>query len=271
MSKTDPAAIEALSNHFSAGLQGYLTSAEYVKLALLQRDHSEPGICHSGDFCDSNQIMIDAFGRAFEVELDTNSDQDMRLVDCAWTMSKARLFKLPSGWEPFAGYKAQQINKTIDVLEPTDGDASAEKHTPGELKLKDETHEIVTQNCETGVITSRRNLREFGLWGGSPAYLVCEMNPACGSGDVTANAARLCLCWNMHDELVKTLKYYIKLEECGLAEPPDHQCGTPDSNCDGACVDYERQQERRRGAKVLLAKIKQISKAPDITEDKPAA
>lgn len=55
------------------------------------RDETDPRICHTHDFCDSNQAMIDAFAR-LGVEYDTQSDAHHALGQQAWALAKKRGF-----------------------------------------------------------------------------------------------------------------------------------------------------------------------------------
>ena len=49
-------------------------------------------ICHSHDFCDPNQAMIDAFKTVINREIDFNSESDIELINDTWDACKQSNF-----------------------------------------------------------------------------------------------------------------------------------------------------------------------------------
>lgn len=97
--KFDPPATPArLARAFSKVLRSWLTEEQMDE--VLKRNAAEPagsGICHSHDFCDANQAMIDAieeiepgFG---EDGFDAGCDEQARWCDEAWAIAKAAGFR----------------------------------------------------------------------------------------------------------------------------------------------------------------------------------
>lgn len=80
-----------LAVRFVEQLQIWLTDEQLVEAAARNKAETNPLICHSHDFCDANQAMIDAVGSEFE-----NSDQQNKLMAAAWNQARAWEFKIPS-------------------------------------------------------------------------------------------------------------------------------------------------------------------------------
>jgi hypothetical protein len=53
-----------LAKEFSAELRRTLTADEMDEVNRLNADEANPGVCHSHDFCDANQVMLDVLGFA---------------------------------------------------------------------------------------------------------------------------------------------------------------------------------------------------------------
>jgi hypothetical protein len=60
---------------------------------VFERNEAEPDklICHSHDFCDANQCMLDAFARlGCPVEFESLNDELGELIEAAWAMALPR-------------------------------------------------------------------------------------------------------------------------------------------------------------------------------------
>lgn len=89
MTATEPTAAE-LAAAFCKQLRADLSPAELAVVVERNAAETDPNICHSHDFCDPNQSMIDAlatFGMEFEPEL-------CAPINEAWTLAKASGFSL---------------------------------------------------------------------------------------------------------------------------------------------------------------------------------
>jgi len=82
---------EQLADKFSAILNGWLNPETLAEVRRRNRNEHNLSICHSHDFCDPNQAMIDAL-EAFGIEFDVQSDEQTDLIDSAWNIAKAKGF-----------------------------------------------------------------------------------------------------------------------------------------------------------------------------------
>lgn len=84
------------SNHklavdFAESVREYLTLAQLAEVVMRNAHEADSTICHSHDFIDPNQCMLDALeeqGMEFEAD---NMGQSI-LIDDAWNMAKACAF-----------------------------------------------------------------------------------------------------------------------------------------------------------------------------------
>lgn len=100
------ALVEMLAEEFAARVRRALTEDELRDVREFNADEIRAGfgsVCHSGDFCDSNQLMLDSrnalgladdLGLRYGFETDGNPNTIMdRLHDEAWYLAKAREFR----------------------------------------------------------------------------------------------------------------------------------------------------------------------------------
>lgn len=95
---------QRLAVEFSRILREWLTEelAEVVRLNAAEPDKS--GVCHSHDYCDANQAMLDAWEVVFgkgevpacirEHKTDAEENHDDAIWNAAWTMAKEKGFSL---------------------------------------------------------------------------------------------------------------------------------------------------------------------------------
>jgi hypothetical protein len=76
-----------LAKAFSEELRRVLTADEMGEVNRLNAEEANSGVCHSHDFCDANQVMLDAMGDEFE-----NTDEQNALISQAWNIAKAAEF-----------------------------------------------------------------------------------------------------------------------------------------------------------------------------------
>lgn len=91
---------QTLAGEFTATLKEWLTPQEFAQVVSLNAAETDATICHSHDFCDANEAMLDAFRRVFNREpffpadIDDNlctteqQDADWRLLMDAWNEAK---------------------------------------------------------------------------------------------------------------------------------------------------------------------------------------
>jgi hypothetical protein len=87
----DPPAAQDLANEFTIIIREW--SDEFTRKTIDERNawETDPNICHSHDFFDANQAMIDALGR-FNQEFDPQDESQIALINEAWTLAKKQGF-----------------------------------------------------------------------------------------------------------------------------------------------------------------------------------
>lgn len=89
----DDKKIEALAKEFSKQLFDELGPDKFKKMVDLNKKEKSKDICHSGDFCDSNMIMLPAF-KAIGVDLEKDypdapqNELVTTIWNAAWTLAK---------------------------------------------------------------------------------------------------------------------------------------------------------------------------------------
>lgn len=105
LSRKDESLAEDLSREFCRVLKEWLNIAEQA--LVIERNNAEPdqsSICHTHDFCDANQAMLNAWEVVFgkdespaitEGMMDEMRAFDLRLWNAAWTKAKNEKFHFP--------------------------------------------------------------------------------------------------------------------------------------------------------------------------------
>lgn len=78
---------DTLASEFIIIIRGWLRLEQCREIDQRNTAETDPQICHSHDFCDANQAMIDAFSR-FNVECDPTDDAHHNLCQAAWAIAK---------------------------------------------------------------------------------------------------------------------------------------------------------------------------------------
>ncbi len=73
---------EALAHEFIAQLRAALTPSDFSDMLARNRSPEYLNCCASGDFCDSNMVMLEAFKKLWGDPLDTEG-QSMAIMDDA--------------------------------------------------------------------------------------------------------------------------------------------------------------------------------------------
>jgi len=86
--------IRDLASEYSREIINTIGKKDMLK--VIQRNRNEPNeiICHSHDFCDSNQVMIDVFSDYMGRDLDLTNAVDFYLVNQSMDLAKASDFYL---------------------------------------------------------------------------------------------------------------------------------------------------------------------------------
>lgn len=76
---------------FCENIGAWLDDEQIAEVNRRNASEANPNICHSHDFCDANQAMIDAVGEEFY-----NSDPQNANINEAWMMAKSWGFQCPN-------------------------------------------------------------------------------------------------------------------------------------------------------------------------------
>ena len=79
--------VELLATLFSQEMTSRLTAAELREIARLNAEETDASICHSHDFCDPNQFMIDALAKLAITDIGGNATVT-GVIDKAWDLAK---------------------------------------------------------------------------------------------------------------------------------------------------------------------------------------
>lgn len=92
-----PKKITRLAKVFSYVLAAWHTERQMKAIVKKNKEEGPNSlICHSHDYCDANQAMIDAFETVYGRNLDFTKEDDMTMIDAAWTVAKANDFYITS-------------------------------------------------------------------------------------------------------------------------------------------------------------------------------
>ncbi len=95
----------ALARSFCARLIAYLGTDLVAKIAIENATEVNPQICHSHDYCDANQFMIDAMAEVYPeidflgaegLESVEAFNEHFKIVDTAWGIAKSHGFVIPN-------------------------------------------------------------------------------------------------------------------------------------------------------------------------------
>ena len=80
-----PRTVWALANVFSGHVRHVLTDRELNEVRV--KDDGGP-VCHTHDYADANQLMLDAFEVLFGRPVDWDADADGDVMEAAWTAAR---------------------------------------------------------------------------------------------------------------------------------------------------------------------------------------
>ncbi len=82
-----------LANAFSKQLRQNITRSEFSEVIRRNKAQSDPSICHTHDFCDANQVILDAMKViGLSGEYDADDANQHALITKAWDTAKAANF-----------------------------------------------------------------------------------------------------------------------------------------------------------------------------------
>ena len=111
---TDNKIITELSNRFSELLCEHLGD-DIIKKVIQDNKTSKYG-CNSNDYCDANQIMIDALDYVFGEYWELSDDDIHNLINASWTMSMKNEFKQDEPQNPYLDWAEDSIGDALFEL-----------------------------------------------------------------------------------------------------------------------------------------------------------
>ena len=92
MTKVTPTP-ESLAREFSDAINALLLPEEVLEIVQRNREETDPRICHTHDFCDANQVLLDVFMKhGMDIADEGGLDRWGRLWDESWKIAKASDF-----------------------------------------------------------------------------------------------------------------------------------------------------------------------------------
>lgn len=85
--------VAALAADFAHHLYDYLLPHEMAEVVRRNAQETDPGVCHSHDFCDANVAMLDALDDQ-NIEFDGNDAAQCAAINAAWNTAKDAAFDL---------------------------------------------------------------------------------------------------------------------------------------------------------------------------------
>jgi hypothetical protein len=141
---------EEIAKAFSTILKQWLTVQEMAQVVELTKKETDPLICHTGDFCDSNMAMQAAMVQLGVMPEDDEEDADealMSLWNGSWDLAKANLFytEPPKTTEEVIAYlNAKYEDKEIGVISKTE--AFVEDEAAAEILIFIESNDTMVLN-----------------------------------------------------------------------------------------------------------------------------
>lgn len=87
--------VDALAVAFCDALFGTLTSDQMRQVVERNQAETNPGVCHSHDFCDANIVMHEVFmARGLDLSAEDCPPEWVDLWNRAWDLAKARGFRM---------------------------------------------------------------------------------------------------------------------------------------------------------------------------------
>lgn len=110
----------ALARVFAAELRNEIGDRVFAVVAL-NMDEKDPNICHSHDFCDANQVMIDAWEKVagWPCSCDPNAEGEFAVWTKAWNLAKKNNFSqcVLLAFELY--HAGHRIHKTGGLVDPS--------------------------------------------------------------------------------------------------------------------------------------------------------
>lgn len=110
-----------IADQFRAVLRSWLSEAECLEVDARNRKEKNENICHTHDFCDSNEAMLQALETITGREMNIGNDDDNALFNDAWSLAKDDGFSTYRPMdEDLANLEQVAANAELGIAEPTD-------------------------------------------------------------------------------------------------------------------------------------------------------
>ncbi len=87
--------VDSLANQFGQLMRSTLTPEQTEQVVLRNRTQTHPSVCHSGDFCDSNMVLLEVLMRyGMDVADEGGVEKWGHLWNATWTLAKTRGFAM---------------------------------------------------------------------------------------------------------------------------------------------------------------------------------
>lgn len=83
--------IEKLARDFSDVLQKWLTPEQMEEVNKRNAAETSPGVCHSHDFCDANEAMLEAYAKQMCPD-EMGTPESLSAWDAAWHLARQHEF-----------------------------------------------------------------------------------------------------------------------------------------------------------------------------------
>lgn len=84
-----------LANEFAVEIRKWVSPDDCREIDRRNKAETSAAICHSHDFCDANQAMINALSK-LGMEFDLQDEPQMKLIDDAWRIVRGQGFGVPA-------------------------------------------------------------------------------------------------------------------------------------------------------------------------------
>lgn len=87
---------KTLATIFIRRLQQEHTTTQWARMIVRTLNEPDKHICHSHNYCDANQVMIDALEEMTGQSYDSDNNEMHRMTENAWTMARTVYFDVDS-------------------------------------------------------------------------------------------------------------------------------------------------------------------------------
>lgn len=82
-----PVWTDRIAREFIRRVRDYVGPDKWARIVVLTKAETDPDICHTGDYCDSNEFMIQAL-ESFHISSSPHGEAVRRLWNASWSRAK---------------------------------------------------------------------------------------------------------------------------------------------------------------------------------------